>query len=76
MAHGRDTRPPQPGVRRHRGRLREQELLPMGTGAADARTDDFKAEASRQSALVAASPYEAEDQAFVDAASSDVWSDE
>ena len=48
----------------------------MGTGAADARTDDFKAEASRQSALVAASPYEAEDQAFVDAASSDVWSDE
>lgn len=35
----------------------------------DVRAPGFAAEAHRQSALAAASPYEAEDQAFVDAIS-------
>jgi hypothetical protein len=63
-------------VKRHRDRLRAQGLRPVQIWVPDVRTDAFKAEASRQSALVAASPGEAEDQAFVDAASAGVWDDE
>jgi hypothetical protein len=39
----------------------------------ETRTAAFKVEARRQSALVAASPHEPDDQAFIDAASEGVW---
>jgi hypothetical protein len=72
----RDARSTQLKVKKHRDRLRKQGLRPVQIWVPDVRTDAFKAEASRQSALVAASPYESEDQAFVDAASASVWEDE
>ena len=39
--------------------------------APDTRSPDFAAEAHRQSAAVAASPHQADDQAFIDAISDD-----
>ena len=53
----------------HRARLRRQGLRPVQIWVADVRAPGFAAEAHRQSALAAASPYESEDQAFVDALS-------
>ncbi len=63
-------------VRKHRDRLRAQGLRPVQLWVPDVRTEAFKAEASRQSALVASSPHEADDQAFVDAASAGAWDNE
>lgn len=54
----------------HRKRLRQQGLRPVQIWVPDVRAPGFAAEAHRQSALAAASPYEADDQAFVDAISS------
>jgi hypothetical protein len=51
-------------VRQHRERLRQQGLRPI----------EFVREAHRQSVLVAASAQDVDDQAFVDATSSD-WDD-
>lgn len=56
-------------VRQHRERLRAQGLRPVQIWVPDTRSKAFEAEAYRQSALVAASAGEAEDQAFVDAIS-------
>lgn len=56
-------------VAAHRARLRQQGLRPVQIWVPDVRAPGFAAEAHRQSALAAASPYEAEDQAFVDAIS-------
>lgn len=53
----------------HRARLRRQGLRPVQIWVPDVRAPGFAAEAHRQSALAAASPYEAENQAFVDAIS-------
>jgi hypothetical protein len=53
----------------HRARLRRQGLRPVQIWVPDVRAPGFAAEAHRQSALAAASPYEPEDQAFVDAIS-------
>lgn len=53
----------------HRARLRRQGLRPVQIWVPDVRAPGFAAEAHRQSALAAASPYAAEDQAFVDAIS-------
>ncbi len=58
-------------VRGYRARLRRQGLRPIQIWVPDTRSPDFAAEAHRQSAAVAASPYEAEDQAFIDAISDD-----
>lgn len=58
-------------VREHRRRLREQGLRPVQIWVPDVRAPEFVAEAHRQSAAVADSEYEAEDQAFVDAVSAD-----
>jgi hypothetical protein len=44
-------------------------LRPVQIWVPDVRAPGFAAEAHRQSALAAASPHEAEDQAFVDAIS-------
>lgn len=53
----------------HRARLRREGLRPIQIWVPDVRAPGFAAEAHRQSALAAASPQEADDQAFVDAIS-------
>ena len=53
-------------VRAHRERLRAQGLRPIQFWVPDTRSPEFAAEARRQSRLVASSPYEADDQAFID----------
>ncbi|MFW0792276.1 antitoxin MazE family protein [Gordonia sp. CPCC 205515] len=62
-------------VREHRKRLRAQGLRPVQIWVPDVNSPEFAAEAHRQSAAVAASPQEADDQAFVDAISVD-WDDD
>jgi len=61
-------------VRQHREKLRRQGLRPVQIWVPDVRAPEFAAEAHRQSAAIAASEMEADDQAFVDAASW-VWDD-
>ncbi len=61
-------------VREHRARLRAQGLRPITIWVPDVNSPEFKAEARRQSKLIAESPGEAEDQAFVDAISE--WGNE
>jgi hypothetical protein len=59
-------------VRAHRNRLRAQGLRPIQFWVPDVRSPAFLAEARKQCLAVAASPYAAEDQAFVDSISA--WS--
>lgn len=56
-------------VRAHRQRLRAQGLRPIQLWVPDVRAASFKAQAHRQSARVAASSHERDDQAFIDAIS-------
>jgi Antitoxin MazE-like len=63
-------------VRQHRERLRRQGLRPIQIWVPDVRAPEFIAEAHSQSAAVAASEGEADDQAFVDAISWDWAKDE
>jgi len=56
-------------VQAHRERLRAQGLRPVQIWVPDMRAPAFAAEAHRQSALVAASEHDGEDQAFIDAIS-------
>jgi hypothetical protein len=56
-------------VRQHRERLRRQGLRPVQIWVPDVRAPEFATAAHDQSAAVAASALEAEDQAFVDAIS-------
>ena len=58
-------------VREYRQRLRAQGLRPVQIWVPDVRAPEFVAEAHRQSAAIAASEYESDDQAFVDAISLD-----
>lgn len=58
-------------VKAHRARLRAQGLRPIQIWVPDVRSTAFAAEAHRQSLAVARSTYEAEDQAFIDAMSSE-----
>jgi hypothetical protein len=58
-------------VRRHREQLRRQGLRPVQIWVPDVRSPEFVAEAHRQTAAIAASESEADDQAFVDAISAD-----
>jgi hypothetical protein len=53
-------------VQAHRARLRRQGLRPIQMWVPDVRSPAFLAEAHRQSAAVAASDAEREDQAFID----------
>jgi hypothetical protein len=62
-------KPSREKVRDHRARLRQQGLRPIQIWAPDVRAPNFKAEAHRQAAAVAASGQSSEDQAFIDAAS-------
>lgn len=59
-------------VRQHRERLRRQGLRPIQIWVPDVRAPEFVAEAHRQSAAIASSEGEADDQAFVDAIS-EAW---
>lgn len=63
-------------VREHRRRLREQGLRPVQIWVPDVRAPEFVAEAHRQSAAVAMSEHETDDQAFVDAISTGWDTDE
>ncbi|MSR20380.1 MAG: DUF3018 family protein [Gemmatimonadetes bacterium] len=56
-------------VQAHRERLRRQGLRPIQIWVPDVRSPQFKDEAHRQSAEVASSRFEADDQAFIDAVS-------
>lgn len=56
-------------VRQHRAKLRQQGLRPIQIWVPDVHAPEFAAEAHRQSAAIAASELEADDQAFVDAVS-------
>jgi hypothetical protein len=56
-------------IRLGRSALREQDFRSVTLWVPDVQTPEFAAEARRQSLVVAWSPHEAEDQAFVDAAS-------
>ncbi|HTV88435.1 MAG TPA: antitoxin MazE family protein [Stellaceae bacterium] len=56
-------------VRGYRERLRHQGLRPIQIWVPDTRAASFVAEAHRQSAAIAASAHEPEDQAFIDAIS-------
>jgi DNA-binding LacI/PurR family transcriptional regulator len=56
-------------VQGYRERLRLQGLRPIQIWVPDTRSPAFAAEAHRQSAAVAASPHELDDQAFIDAIS-------
>ncbi len=53
-------------VRKHRKRLREQGLRPVQFWVPDVHSPEFIAEAKRQCELIASSPHEKDDQAFVD----------
>jgi hypothetical protein len=70
MATSRDR------VREHRKRLRALGLRPVQIWVPDVRSPEFVAEAHRQSAQIAASEHDADDQAFVDAVSVDWVADE
>jgi hypothetical protein len=61
-------------VRAHRERLRRRGLRPIQIWVPDVRSPRFVREARRQSRLVAASPFEAQEQAFIDAISE--WTSE
>jgi hypothetical protein len=62
-------------VRQYRQRLRQQGLRPIQIWVPDVNAPEFVREAHRQSALVAASDEDRDNQAFVDAVSSD-WDDD
>lgn len=58
-------------VSEHRARLRAQGMRPIQIWVPDVRSPQFGAEAHRQSEAVAQSSFASEDQAFIDAVSSD-----
>lgn len=58
-------------VRAYRERLRAQGLRPLQIWVPDVRSPQFAEQAHLQSAAVAASAHEADDQAFIDALGAD-----
>ncbi len=56
-------------VTAHRARLRAQGLRPIQIWVPDTRSPEFAAEAKRQCLLIANSPGDADDQAFIDSVS-------
>jgi hypothetical protein len=61
-------------VRAHREKLRRQGLRPIQIWVPDVRSPEFAREARRQSLLIANSPQEKDDQAFIDSIS--IWGQE
>lgn len=68
------SKPSRDKVRAHRERLRRQGLRPIQIWVPDVRSPEFAREAHRQSLLIANSPQEKDDQAFIDSISD--WGDE
>lgn len=65
-------RPPKTSAERvktYRRRMREKGYRQVSFWVPDVTTPEFAAEARRQSLLIANSPYEADDQAFIDSIS-------
>lgn len=60
-------------VREHRRELRAKGLRPVTLWLPDTRSLEFTREAHRQARAVSESPHAAEDQAFVDAISIDLF---
>ena len=56
-------------VRNHRARMRAKGMKLVQYWVPDVSSPEFKAQAHRDSLLIANSPHEAEDQAFIDAIS-------
>jgi Protein of unknown function (DUF3018) len=56
-------------VRDHRARMRAQGMKLVQMWVPDTSSPTFRAEARRQSRLIASSPHETEDQAFLDSIS-------
>jgi DNA-binding LacI/PurR family transcriptional regulator len=69
MAHTAKRRSSRDRVKAYRAQLRRQGLRPIQIWVPDVDSPKFIAEARRQSLIVAESPSEAEDQAFIDAIS-------
>ena len=61
-------------VRAHRAKLRKQGLRPVQFWLPHVNSPEFIAEARRQSLLIAQSPSEPDDQAFIDSLS--VWNED
>lgn len=59
-------------VRTHRQRMRALGLRPIQMWVPDVRSEEFAAEARRQSRLIAESEHAEEDQAFVDSLTADL----
>lgn len=68
MAHPTGAKPTRVKVREHRQRLRAQGLRPIQIWTPDVNAPNFRAEAHRQSLVVATSTHAADDQDFIDAA--------
>ena len=66
MSEAKRPKPSRDKVRAHRERLRRQGLRPIQIWVPDVRSKEFKAEARRQSSLIGQSPWEREDQEFID----------
>ena len=62
-------------VREHRARLRARGLRPVQFWVPDVNSPEFAAEAHRQSLLIAQSENEADDQAFIDSVSVDLFAE-
>ena len=71
MGHQRSRALVRDRVRDHRARLRAQGLRPIQIWVPDVRSPEFAAEAHRQSLAAATSTHAEDDQAFIDALSSD-----
>lgn len=69
MADAKRPKSSRQKVRAHRERLRRQGLRPIQIWVPDVRSPAFKAEAHRQSLVIAHSAEDKDDQAFVDAVS-------
>jgi len=67
MVNPRSGTPTAERVRAHRERLRAQGLRPIQIWVPDVRSAQFIDQAHLQSAAVASSGHEADDQAFIDA---------
>ena len=63
-------------MQRHRANLRARGLRAVQVWVPDVRNKAFIVEAARQSRILAGSPHEAEEQAWVDAVSVPVFGDE
>ena len=61
-------------VRRHREKLRSQGLRPIQIWVPDVRSPEFAEQAYRDSLAIANSPFEKDDQDFID--SLNTWNDE